>query len=117
MWIAGCGSSPLVMVSGTVSYDGTPIDLGSIRFDPADGKGPSAEAKIEAGKYNVDVAPGKKKVFITGLKQNGFTTPGGPDGPKIPAYEEIVPAKYNTASDLTHEITGGATGVDFNLAK
>lgn len=62
--IAGCGGDG-VTVSGTVTYNGQPVEKGSISFQPADGKGNSAGGDITAGKFSVkNVAPGKNKVLV-----------------------------------------------------
>lgn len=115
--LAGCGGSGKSAISGLIEYDGKPLAKGLIRFVPADGVGPTAEAMIDAGRYTVEVANGKKKVSIAGMEEIGFTLPGGPSGPKVPEYKEVVPAKYNTATTLTYEVTGPTTDADFNLEK
>jgi len=68
LFAAGCGSS--TVVSGTVTYNGEPINNGSIQFSPEDGKGPIAGGTITGGKYRVEekLTPGKKIVKIEGFK-------------------------------------------------
>jgi len=66
--VTGCGGS--TGVSGSVSYDGQPVENGSITFVPADGLGPSSGSTISGGRYRVDdLAPGEKIVQIEGLKE------------------------------------------------
>src|SRR6186713_1289520 len=55
-------------VSGTVSYDGKPVEAGSIRFVPENGKNPEGAVIID-GKYKVaNLPPGPAKIVITGDK-------------------------------------------------
>jgi len=56
--LTGCGSP--AAVHGTVSIDGTPVTEGSVNFEPADGKGPSAGANITGGRVEVPAATGLK---------------------------------------------------------
>src|SRR5207244_8143771 len=57
--LAGCdSSSKKVAVSGTVTYDGQPVEYGTIVF--ANSGGPTSGGEIKDGKYSVkDVTPGK----------------------------------------------------------
>ncbi len=75
--LAGCGGSSdpnLVHVSGTVTVDGKPLQLGMIVFepDPAKGnRGQQGHADIKDGKFDTrqsgkGVAPGAQMVRITG---------------------------------------------------
>ncbi len=64
---AGCGSS--AHLSGNVSYDGQPVENGTITFVPADGRGPTAGALITQGRYRArDLSPGSKVVQIHGFR-------------------------------------------------
>ena len=118
LWSAlfvGCADDGLVPVHGSVRVDGQPVELGTISFTPADGKGPSAEAVINAGAYTVSVAPGRKKVAIHGHKKVGEQFPWGKDNPPAPIYEEAVPARYNKNSELQCEINDTNSQHDFEL--
>ncbi len=66
--ITGCGGSESV-VSGSVTYDGQPIEKGSILFQPADGEGASCGGPIENSKYKIETTPGKKLVQIVAVKK------------------------------------------------
>ena len=69
--VAGCGS--VCGVSGSVTYDGQPVDDGMITFYPADGQGPTSAAPIRAGRYSIDsLIPGPKLVEVTAVKQVPF---------------------------------------------
>ncbi|MFH1918534.1 MAG: hypothetical protein ABIP48_01420 [Planctomycetota bacterium] len=117
----GCGNN-LATVEGTVTFDGEPVDNGTIVLEPADGKGPTAGGKIEQGKYlladEAGVMPGKKIVRITAVRKTGrqhdASMPGaeGAGGPSAPAVmvdqlESYIPAIYNQKSTLTFEVVAG----------
>ncbi|QDT41563.1 hypothetical protein Pan241w_16260 [Gimesia alba] len=78
-WGCGDGHPKRSLVTGTVSYNGKPLSIGSLVFIPVGG-GPPAQGKInregfyEMGTFDEDdgVIPGKYKVMITAL-----TSPGG----------------------------------------
>lgn len=79
---AGCGGSgdqlETAPVSGTVSYNGELLKIGSLLFVPEDG-GPSAQGKIEEdGSYTMGTYTatdgailGKHKVMITAMTSEG----------------------------------------------
>ncbi|WP_298860862.1 hypothetical protein [uncultured Gimesia sp.] len=79
--MTGCGDGHpnRSTVTGTVSYNGKPLSVGSLVFIPVGG-GPSAQGKIdrngfyEMGTFDDDdgVIPGDYKIMITAL-----TSPGG----------------------------------------
>jgi hypothetical protein len=67
----GCQRSTCT-VSGSVSYNGKPIERGAITFTPSDGSGPSFGGMIENGRYEIPQAyPGKRTVRITGVDDSG----------------------------------------------
>src|SRR5947208_16764882 len=84
----GCDSGPKTgEVSGTASFDGTPIEDGAIDFEAADGKSPTAGGTIKDGKYAVDKVPvGTAKVRIRGSKVIGTKQvyPGQANSPTRP---------------------------------
>jgi hypothetical protein len=55
--LSGCGPT-MHDVSGTVSYDKTPVSDGEILFRPKDGVSAPRAGKIKDGKYMVSVPPG-----------------------------------------------------------
>ena len=115
--VAGCGGGDnAAEVSGTVTYDGTPVDNGAITFFPE--KGPTAGSPIQGGKYTARVTVGPAKVTISAGKVVGqkklYNTA---DSPSAPITAEILPAKYNTATQLKYDVQSGAQTKDFNLEK
>ncbi|MCI0456927.1 MAG: hypothetical protein L0Z62_08110 [Gemmataceae bacterium] len=109
--LAGCGDGTH-SVSGTVSFDGQPVETGTIVFEAADGGPGLASSGIKNGKYELRSKAGKKKVVITAFRPK----PGTEKDPQ-PATEEYIPAKYNTESTLTKEVVAGENKFDFDLKK
>ncbi len=78
--LTGCGDGHPArsLVTGTVSYNGKPISIGSLVFVPVGG-GPSAQGKVardgsyEMGTFDEDdgVIPGNYKVMIVALTSSG----------------------------------------------
>ena len=117
MLIVGCAKkSNRGTVSGNITLDGEPLKSGVIRFVPADGATATADSMITDGKFSADVPPGDKKVSISAPKVTGkrrmYETP---DSPTIDIVQELLPAKYNTQSELTLTVTAGSQGKDFPL--
>jgi len=80
----GC-SANLATVQGNVTFDGQPVEKGSIIFEPADGVGPVAGGTIENGKYRLDweggLVPGKMIVRISAGRPTGRKIKAGPPAP------------------------------------
>src|SRR5262245_33538900 len=74
-WGCSARGIPMADVRGEVKYDGTAIERGTITFQPADGKGPSAGGEIQQGQFSLQVPPGVKRVEIRALKVVGKTSP------------------------------------------
>jgi hypothetical protein len=70
---SGCGGKNTATVSGNVTYDGKPIDKGSVSFIPKDGAGPVSAGEIIDGAYRAaNVTPGTKIVKIIGVRKVKF---------------------------------------------
>jgi hypothetical protein len=107
----GCGRGDgltRVVVSGSVSLDGTPVEDGQIRYVPVEATaGPVTIAPIQQGKYVCDarggVPVGKHKVEIL-VWDPKVQQPKGPGGDPRPQW---APPKYNKNSELTADIAEG----------
>ncbi len=115
--ITGCGpESNTAYISGTVSIDGKPTDKGSISFIPVNGQGPTAGAEIKDGKFNSQAALGECKVEVRVPKVVGkkklYDTP---DSPIQDVMEEVLPSKFNEASELRIDIKKGTNTKDWDL--
>jgi len=114
--IPACSRGPqFCHIRGTVTYQGAIIDEADIIFSDVEQRAPTAASRIEHGKYQVKVLPGKKTVRITASKKTGRMLTGAM-GVDVPERIELIPAKYNIATTLTctAELTMPAT-LDFNL--
>ena len=110
----GCGEKSgikKVVVTGTVSYKGTPIANGDIRFDPAPGTaGPVSGAKIINGKYKAagrgGVPVGDHLVRIRGYHTEGSGGDMLSAQPKQASGGQYIPVTYNKKTSTYVTITG-----------
>lgn len=120
-FLAGCGggeTGPVrYPVTGTAAFDGTPIPDGDIQFIPVDGQGPTDAGKIVSGKYTLETTAGKKKVAIQATREGKEMVESGIEPGKMePVREDYIPAKYNTSTELTAEVSkAGPNNFDFKL--
>lgn len=115
---AGCGRS--ASIEGKVTFDGQPVENGTIAFEPADGQGATIGGGIEGGRYAVSGQSGGKKVVrIRASRKTGRqieTGPPAPPGTMVDEVESYIPAIYNSQSTLTCEVAaGGVSRHDFEL--
>lgn len=118
----GCGDGRCP-TSGEVTFDGKPVDEGTISLEPADGNGPATGGKIVGGKYELVRAaapmPGKKVVRISAVRKTGRKVPGdslSAPGTMVDEIKRYVPDVYNSRSTLSCEIiAGGQNRFDFHL--
>ncbi len=96
--LAGCGGGPVnYQVSGTVTYDGKPVPVGEVVFEPDTSKGnngPGSVADIKDGKYTTTsgkgVVGGAYIIRVTGF-DGVMTNPEASYGAVLfPQYEERV---------------------------
>lgn len=99
---AACGPSGPVTypVSGTVTFDGKPVEKGLIVFSSPDGKMNPDSGEIKDGKFSFPAQPGKKKVEIRANREGAFD-------PVMNSKKSIayIPTKYNDTTELTAEVT------------
>jgi hypothetical protein len=119
----GCGeTNPLGRraVSGTVSFQGQPLDYGAIRFEPTGGEHPvEGGAVITQGKYQIaeeqGLPPGSYKVWIMAPEQ-GQAAPveEAPGETPQSRSRDRIPPQYNVQTTLVAEVP--ATGkAEFNF--
>ncbi len=122
LFMGGCGSNRFP-VAGEVTFDGKPVEQGTISLEPVDRQGPTTGGKIINGKYRLegDAAPlpGKKTVRISASRKTGRKISAGSLAQKGEMVEEIeryIPDIYNKKTTLTCEIGSQATNqIDFHL--
>ena len=112
----GCSGNGRTSVSGEVTFDGKPLERGSIRLIAVDGNTPSAEAVIHEGRYRLETVPGQKRIEIQGFRVVGMAHRNDdPSAPLEEITEPIVPAKFNIRSELLQEISHRSATHDFHL--
>jgi hypothetical protein len=116
--MSACGGSDgpeTVIVEGTVTYNGAPLETGSIRFIDAAGEDKDYAGKIKNGAFEFPSTVGQKDVAIVSEKQDMNATKGvpgtigdppGPDNP-IVVVTSVIPSKYNDGktSELVANVT------------
>lgn len=124
--IGGCGPTEpkieLADVTGKVTYNGEPLKMGTVMFQPASGAFASGEIKPD-GTYSLKGAIGPNKVMI--VSRDPEPGPPGPEPAQRKAAEEAlaanppkkyIPDEYGTqASKLTYEVKAGTNTADFTL--
>jgi hypothetical protein len=130
--VAGCSAAgdglPREAVSGTVTLDGHMLANGSISFMPPGGTQGGGTATgggttIENGKFSIPresgLVPGSYNVAINAAEHHQGTDQTKPAqagaGGKA-AAKELIPAKYNSSTELKIEIKkGGGNDLTFKL--
>jgi hypothetical protein len=106
-----------VAVTGKVSYQGKPLEEGTIQFFPESGDGFQAFGKIVNGTYKISreqgPSVGKQVVKITSRKKTGkmIETEEG----KEEVTRQFLPPRYNKNSELTALITEDSHTFDYEL--
>jgi hypothetical protein len=123
----GCSGSrddlPREPVSGSVTLDGQPLADGAIVFAPAassEGAATATTSTIENGQFSIPRAdgliPGKYKVKISKPDHKPEGRSKGPIGKGTKPVKELLPAKYNSKTELSADIEkGGTDGLKFDL--
>jgi hypothetical protein len=112
-----------VPVTGTISYNGEPVDNGTVSFIAGDATGGEAFGSggdIVNGKYSIAAErgpkPGKYRVEIYWNKKTGRMVPApGDPGVQMPETQQILPPRFNRQSELTADITAGRNTRNFDL--
>ncbi len=116
MPLVGCSSGAAASVSGKVTLDGAPLDDATITFVPATGgQQQAAWTTVTSGQYTIaakdGLGTGQFRVEIRALRAGSEKT----IDPTLISAKEIVPAKYNSKSELKVEIKPGKNTADFDL--
>jgi hypothetical protein len=117
--VAGCRgkSGPeRVALSGKVTFQGQAVEDGQIRFDPQAGTiAPVTIAPIKNGVYDA-VASGGVPVGTHRVEIRAYNPKEpAPKGPGMPPRKQLLPAKYNTATELQITIDSGSRAITKNF--
>jgi len=121
----GCGGDPLgrKAISGTVTIDGAPVEMGNIGFEPQGGGelALSSGSAVTGGKFKIEadggLPPGKYVVRIFVPKPGTGGTVADPSalpGEAVAPPEEMAPPEWNVKSTQTIEVKSDGTN-DFKF--
>lgn len=116
--VSGCGDRNVSRVSGNVSFDGRPVPLGMVVFEPTAGGSHPGSITLKDGKYEADpemgLVPGEYLVRITApdLSKSNPNANAGPNDP-APVIIPLLPPAWNVQSQLTVELQPGDNTVHF----
>ena len=98
-----------------VTYQGKPIELGNIKFEPTDKNLQPDGGEIKEGVYHVKLPIGSALVSISGAKKVGEKKSTKTGGPGQAKYEEFVPKKYSRQPEIVADVKADTTKLDFDL--
>lgn len=120
--LTGCGGEEPAgnPVTGTVTFQGKPLDQGSIEFSPAAGQGTMSGATITNGEYTIPaesgLKPGKYDVRISSVEGGATVDPNEMPGEAKMTAKERIPPEYNSKTTLTAEVKdSGENKIDFTI--
>jgi hypothetical protein len=119
----GCGrDTERLPLTGTVSWQGQPLEKGSIVFVPTAGhRGPKIGARIVDGGYTIEAqrgaTPGAYRVEV---RSDSGEHPHSPTDARPPARaatanKMVIPPEYNSQSRLTAAVSAEQTTFNFEL--
>jgi hypothetical protein len=120
------GGRGTVVVQGTLSFDGQPLQRGSIMFDPIKSDNSRVSAVIREGRFRTDLEPGLKRggayvlrVYAYRLSSTQQEQVG--DATKVYVQEQFVPSRFNRDSgirvDITPDIVASGLVLDLRQGK
>jgi hypothetical protein len=114
----GCAPKPtglpdVAPVSGTVTLNGEPLADASIVFESESGHS-SLGSTDASGSFQL-MAPGNQRGAVIGLNTVRITSQL--DAPPAPNWRDPIPARYNSASELSAEVKAGENSFTFELQR
>jgi hypothetical protein len=104
-----------------VTYNGEPVENGTITFASADGSGPGFGAQIVDGKYSTDkIRLGSHRAYVRGLTKSVTLTREEvmemreKHGKRAGLPVDYIPEDAD-GNNQTFEIEGGAQTIDFDI--
>lgn len=113
--VTGCGSSgpQLGEVSGTVTFDGQPLDHATVVFKPTEGR-ESAGVTDATGHYELGFAGEQMGAIVGSHKVRIIPATEDDNGNPLPNAVRL-PKKYNEDTELTADVKSGDNTCNFDL--
>jgi hypothetical protein len=110
--VAGCGGATACRVSGNVTYNGQPVKMGVISFEPVRGQAQVHNAAIRDGRYETaepGIPPGSYLVRLTAPDLEKSPPVPANAGPNdyVPPAVPLLPPAWHVQSQLTVELKLG----------
>ena len=102
----GC-SDGRTRVYGTIRYQDKPVEFGKIAFISPELKGPTAEAVVRGGQYEVLVPQGRHTIRLYNFVETGRRYPFGKDKEPAIDYKQTFPPEVNDKSTIVLDIPKG----------
>lgn len=114
--VAACRPTDRVWSTGSVTFDGAPIEHGMIVFRPLDRGEPAGGASITDGRFTIASRPGRHRVEIRGMRpiEESRLPKMMPRIVGVPVYEDFIPPTYNVESMLEVDVAAG-NGNEFSF--
>lgn len=103
--LAGCGGDGKVPIQGTATWNGEPIEIGYVEFQPTDNTGQFASAEIRGGKFTLRTSPGPRRVKVTAQRKIGEIPPSERIPMAEPIMHQYIPPQFNSDSDTEIDIS------------
>lgn len=115
--VCGCNGDKGT-VTGTVTLDGAPVSNAFVQFFPDSGGRPADALTNAEGAYELRASRSEVAAPIGKYKVSISTANGASDSSDSDygaSMKETLPAKYNSQTELTAEVTSGSNVIDFAL--
>jgi hypothetical protein len=119
--LAGCGPSVPAgpetgTVTGVVTLDSKPLPKVMVAFQPEGNApgGPSMGLTDAEGKYELTYNATTKGAVV-GSHKVRVTTPTDAPSPPGTKYQDPIPTKYNSSTELIQKVTAGANVINLDL--
>jgi len=114
--LAGCAKSvvegpPKITVTGTVQWDGKPLDVGDVLFIDTAGDDRRYAGVIKNGEFQFECTPGAKRVEVQAFRNGNV-----PVDKVSHDNGQYIPRQYNEQSTLVAEVSeSGENHFEFRL--
>jgi hypothetical protein len=108
--IAACQPSDRAWSTGSVTFDGAPVEHGMIVFRPLDRGDAAGGASITDGRFTIASRPGRHRVEIRGMRpiEESRLPKMMPRIEGVPVYEDFIPPAFNVESTLEVDVAAGS---------